>query len=73
MFPKICAGLWRCCWTLILNLAALILLGKGVWDMAVVYAILIIKGKKNFADTPEVIKGQVKEILVALDCAELAE
>lgn len=41
--------------------------------MAVVYAILIIKGKKNFADVPDRIKDQVKEVLIALDCPELAE
>lgn len=44
---------------------------KEVKDMAVVYATLIIKGKKNFADVPERIKEQVKEVLVDLDCAEL--
>lgn len=41
--------------------------------MAVVYATLIVKGKKNFADVPERIKDQVKAILVDLDCPELAE
>lgn len=41
--------------------------------MAVVYATLIIKGKKNFSDVPERIKEQVKEILIALDCADLAQ
>lgn len=39
--------------------------------MAMIYATLIIKGKKNFADVPEKIKGQVKEILVDVDCKEL--
>lgn len=32
--------------------------------MAVVYATLIIKGKKNFADVPARLKEQVKEILI---------
>lgn len=41
--------------------------------MAVVYATLIVKGKKNFADVPERIKDQVKAVLVDLDCPELAE
>lgn len=41
--------------------------------MAVVYATLIIKGKKNFTDVPERIKDRVKEVLIDLDCAELAE
>ena len=44
---------------------------KEVKDMAVVYTTLIIKGKKNFADVPERIKGQVKDVLIDLDCAEL--
>lgn len=41
--------------------------------MAVVYATLIIKGKKTFADVPDKIKEQVKAVLVDLDCGELAE
>lgn len=41
--------------------------------MAVVYATLIIKGKKNFADVPERIKEQAKQVLIDLDCPELAE
>ena len=41
--------------------------------MAVVYATLIIKGKKTFLEVPERIRAQVKEVLADLDCAELAE
>lgn len=41
--------------------------------MAVIYATLIIKGKKTFAQVPATLKEQVKEILIALDCPELAE
>lgn len=41
--------------------------------MAVIYATLIVKGKKSFADVPEKIKEQVREILIDLDCPELAE
>lgn len=41
--------------------------------MAVVYATLIIKGKKNYADVPERIREQVKAVLVDLDLAELAQ
>ncbi len=40
--------------------------------MAVVYATLIVKGKKTFADVPARIQEQVKEVLIALDCADLA-
>lgn len=45
--------------------------GKEVEDMAVVYATLIIKGKKNYADVPAKLKEQVKEILIDLDCSDL--
>lgn len=41
--------------------------------MAVVYATLIIKGKKTFAQVPDKLKEQVKEILIDLECPELAE
>ena len=50
-----------------------ILFRKDVKEMAVIYATLIVKGKKSFADVPERIRGQVKEILTDLDCPELAE
>lgn len=50
-----------------------ILFRKDVGEMAVIYATLIVKGKKNFADVPERIKEQVKEVLTDLDCPELAE
>lgn len=41
--------------------------------MAVIYATLIVKGKKTFAQVPEKIKTQVKEVLIDLECPELAE
>lgn len=41
--------------------------------MAVVYATLIIKGKKTLADVPDRIKEQVKQVLIDLDCGDLAE
>lgn len=50
-----------------------ILFRKDVKEMAVIYATLIVKGKKSFADVPERIKEQVKEILIDLDYPELAE
>lgn len=40
--------------------------------MAVVYATLIVKGKKTFNDVPATIREQVKEVLTDLDLAELA-
>lgn len=50
-----------------------ILFRKDVESMAMIYATLIIKGKKTFADVPEKIKDKVKEVLIDLDCPELAE
>lgn len=50
-----------------------ILFRKDVKQMAIVYATLIIKGKKTFADVPDKIKDKVKEVLIDLDCPELAE
>lgn len=41
--------------------------------MAVIYATLIIKGKKTFAEVPAVLKDKVKEILIDLEVPELAE
>lgn len=50
-----------------------ILLRKEVLEMAVVYATLIVKGKKTFAQVPDKLKAEVKDILISLDCGELAE
>lgn len=50
-----------------------ILLRKDVQTVAIIYATLIIKGKKTFADVPDRIKDKVKEVLIDLDCPELAE
>lgn len=41
--------------------------------MAVIYATLIVKGKKTINDVPAVLKEQVKEILIDLEVPELAE
>lgn len=49
-----------------------ILFRKDVKEMAVIYATLIIKGKRNFADVPARIKERVKEVLIDLDCSDLA-
>lgn len=54
------------------NLIIKILFREDVKEMAVVYATLIIKGKKNFVDVPERIKEQVKQVLIDLDCSDLA-
>jgi hypothetical protein len=52
---------------------AIYLLRKEVKVMAVVYATLIIKGKKTIEQVPGLIREQVKEILVDMDLPELAE
>ena len=44
-----------------------ILLRKEVSEMAVVYATLIIKGKKTLAQVPALLKEQVQEILADLE------
>ena len=49
------------------------ILRKEVTVMAVIYATLIIKGKKTFAEVPAVLKDKVKEILIDLELPELAE
>lgn len=43
-----------------------------VEDMAVVYATLIIKGKKNIEDVPARIRDEVKQVLIDLDLESLA-
>ena len=50
-----------------------LLFRKDVQTMAIIYATLIIKGKKTFADVPDKIKDKVKEVLIDLDCGVLAE
>ena len=40
---------------------------KAVHIMAVVYATLIIKGKKTLEDVPALLKEQVQDVLSALD------
>lgn len=49
-----------------------ILFGLEVEDMAVVYATLIIKGKKNIDDVPTRIRDEVKQVLINLDLEALA-
>jgi len=39
--------------------------------MARVYADLIRKGKKTFAQVPDKIKEQVRQVLIDLECEEL--
>ena len=39
--------------------------------MAIIYATLIVKGKKTYAQVPEKIKPQVKQVLIDLECEDL--
>lgn len=50
---------------------ALFLLRKEVKDLAVIYATLIVKGYKTFAEVPDSIKPQVAEVLRELDAEHL--
>lgn len=56
-----------------LELILFLLFRKDEDKMAIIYATLIIKGKKTFQQVPDRIKEQVKEILIDLDCGYLAE
>ena len=40
--------------------------------MAIIYATLIVKGKKIFSQVPEKIKDQVRQVLADLECEDLA-
>ena len=44
-----------------------LLLGKEVYDMAVVYATLINKGKKTLERVPAIIRKDVEDIIEALE------
>ncbi|MEA5135349.1 MAG: CD1375 family protein [Candidatus Fimivivens sp.] len=57
---------------MLFNLILKILFGKDVKEMAIVYATLIVKGKKTFSNVPALIKEQVREVLIDLDCGDLA-
>lgn len=37
-----------------------------------VYATLIVKGRRTFASVPQALRAAVREILVSLECEELA-
>lgn len=44
---------------------------KEVYDMAVIYVALIVKGKRTYASVPSVLKEQVKEMLIDLELGDL--
>ena len=41
--------------------------------MAVIYVALIIKGKRTFSSVPEIIKEQVRQLLIDLELEELID
>ena len=54
-----------------LRLLLILLPKKEIETMAVIYATLIVKGKKTFGQVPEKIKEQVRQVLIDLECEEL--
>lgn len=54
-----------------LRLLLFLLLRKEVDTMAVIYATLIVKGRKTFRQVPDKIKDQVRQVLDDLECEEL--
>lgn len=56
-----------------LQLIIYILFRKGAEEMAVIYATLIMKGKKTYSQVPERLKEQVKQVLVDLELEDLAK
>ena len=54
-----------------LRLLLFLLLRKEVDTMAVIYATLIVKGRKTFRQVPDKIKDQVRQVRVDLECEEL--
>ena len=44
---------------------------KVLGNMAIIYAQLIIKGKRTFESVPALVKRQVKEILIDLELQDL--
>ena len=53
------------------RLLILFLCRKEVEEMAGIYATLIIKGKKTFAQVPVKLQEQVRQVLIDLECEEL--
>lgn len=56
-----------------LRMLLILLLGKEMETMAVIYATLIVKGVKTFDQVPVIIQPKVKAVLEALDLGELAQ
>ena len=54
-----------------LRLLLFLVLRKEVETIAIIYATLIVKGEKTYAQVPEKIKPQVKQVLIDLECEDL--
>lgn len=50
-----------------------ILLREEEREMVAIYVALIVKGKRTYAQVPERLKAQVKQMLIDLDLEELAQ
>lgn len=57
---------------ILLKILLYFLFGEGVEDMAIVYALLIVKGKKVYSDVPAKLKEQVKDVLIDMEVPDLA-
>lgn len=55
------------------RLYELIISLKEVKTVAVIYATLIVKGKRTYKSVPNKLKEEVKEILLSLECENLVE
>ena len=55
----------------VFNQYLILISGKEVRKMAVIYVALIIKGKRTFASVPETIKPKVRELLIDLELEDL--
>lgn len=58
---------------MVLNILLFFMRKEAKMTMAVIYATLIVKGKKTFAQVPDLLKPQVKQVLIDLELPELAE
>lgn len=55
----------------IFGIYLILLRRKEVEQMAVIYVALIVKGKRTYDSVPDLIKPQVKELLIDLELTEL--
>lgn len=53
------------------GLEIIILILEGGVDMAVIYATLIVRGARTYAEVPQTLKKQVKQVLIDLEMEEL--